>query len=127
MLNRTKYIDLERAHRGNAISSLDEKTGQGPEQIATRSSTAGEATRRRLQQVALDLFWEKGYQSTTTRDVAASLGVQQASLYYHMKNKEDLLHGICYSSFLQIVENAEAAVVGAANPWKPYERLPAVT
>ena len=123
MLNRTKFIDLERAHRGNAISSLDEKTGQGPEQIATRSSTAGEATRRRLQQVALDLFWEKGYQSTTTRDVAASLGVQQASLYYHMKNKEDLLHGICYSSFLQVVENAEAAVVGAASPLEAIREI----
>jgi TetR/AcrR family transcriptional regulator, cholesterol catabolism regulator len=70
----------------------------------------------RLQQVALDLFWEKGYQSTTTRDVAAGLGVQQASLYYHMKNKEDLLHGICYSSFLQVVENAEAAAGAAGNP-----------
>ena len=73
-------------------------------------------TRKRLQQVALDLFWEKGYQSTTTRDVAASLGVQQASLYYHMKNKEDLLHGICYSSLMQVVENVEAAATSASNP-----------
>jgi TetR/AcrR family transcriptional regulator, cholesterol catabolism regulator len=69
-----------------------------------------------LQQVALDLFWKKGYRSTTTRDVAASLGVQQASLYYHIKNKEDLLHGICYSSFLKVVENAEAAVAAAGDP-----------
>ncbi|HWB31640.1 MAG TPA: TetR family transcriptional regulator [Acidobacteriaceae bacterium] len=81
-----------------------------------RRSSAGEITRKRLQQVALDLFWEKGYQSTTTRDVAASLGVQQASLYYHMKNKEELLHGICYSSLLQVVENVEAAAAGASNP-----------
>lgn len=73
-------------------------------------------TRRRLRQVALDLFREKGYQSTTTRDVAATLGVQQASLYYHMKNKEDLLHGICYSSLLQVVENTEAAAFRARDP-----------
>jgi AcrR family transcriptional regulator len=81
----------------------------------SRRTGAGEITRRRLQQVALELFWEKGYQSTTTRDVAASLGVQQASLYYYMKNKEDLLHGICYSSFLQVVENAEVAAGRASN------------
>ncbi|HXE07493.1 MAG TPA: TetR family transcriptional regulator [Acidobacteriaceae bacterium] len=81
-----------------------------------RRTGAGEITRKRLQQVALDLFWEKGYQSTTTRDVAASLGVQQASLYYHMKNKEQLLHGICYSSLLQVIENVEAAAGHAADP-----------
>lgn len=85
--------------------------------------TAGEATRKRLQQVALDLFWEKGYRSTTTRDVAASLGVQQASLYYHMKNKEDLLHGICYSSLLCVVENVEAAAASASGPVQAIREL----
>jgi TetR/AcrR family transcriptional regulator, cholesterol catabolism regulator len=96
---------------------------QAPEAATQRRSTAGEATRKRLQQVALDLFWKKGYRSTTTRDVAASLGVQQASLYYHMKNKEDLLHGICYSSFLQVVENAEAAVARAGNPLEAIREM----
>jgi AcrR family transcriptional regulator len=96
---------------------------QAPEAVAQRRSTAGEATRKRLQEVALDLFWKKGYRSTTTRDVAASLGVQQASLYYHMKNKEDLLHGICYSSFLQVVENAEAAVATADDPLEAIREL----
>lgn len=81
-----------------------------------RKSSASENTRRRLRQVALDLFREKGYQATTTRDVAAGLGVQQASLYYHIKNKEELLRGICYSTFLRVVENAEAAVAAAGDP-----------
>jgi AcrR family transcriptional regulator len=90
---------------------------------ANRRSTAGEATRKRLQEIALDLFWKKGYRSTTTRDVAATLGVQQASLYYHMKNKEDLLHGICYSSFLQVVENAEAAAGAASNPLEAIREI----
>lgn len=33
-----------------------------------------------------------------------------------MKNKEELLRGICYSTFIQVVENAEAAVAAASNP-----------
>jgi AcrR family transcriptional regulator len=106
------------ALRGDAISSFNQKMDRSPDALPTRRLTAGEVTRKRLQQVALDLFWKKGYRSTTTRDVAACLGVQQASLYYHMKTKEDLLHGICYSSFLQVVENAEAAVAAAGNPWE---------
>ncbi len=83
------------------------------ERPAARRSSAGHATRVRIQQVALELFLKKGYQSTSTRDVAAGLGVQQASLYYHIKNKQELLHGICYSSFVQVIENAEAAVAAA--------------
>jgi AcrR family transcriptional regulator len=106
-----------------AISSLGEKIDRVPEAAANRRLTAGDATRKRLQKVALDLFWKKGYRSTTTRDVAASLGVQQASLYYHMKNKEDLLHGICYSSFLQVVENVEAATAAAGDPVQAIREL----
>ena len=55
--------------------------------------------------------------------MAASVGVQQASLYYHMKNKEDLLHGICYSSFLQVVENAEVAASTALNPLESIREI----
>ena len=42
-----------------------------------------------------------------------AVAVQQASLYYHIKNKEELLHGICYSSFLQVVQTVEAAARSA--------------
>ena len=100
---------------GDVIKAIDEKLDPLPEESADHRSATSKATRKRLQQVALDLFWEKGYRATTTRDVAAGLGVQQASLYYYMKNKEELLHGICYSSFLQVVEKAEAAVGAARN------------
>src|SRR6202790_5620668 len=118
MLRRTAFAYsevLRTSPRGHAVSSLDEKIDRAPEAAAHRRMTAGETTRRRLQQVALDLFWKKGYRSTTTRDVAASLGVRQASLYYHIRTKEDLLHGICYSSFLNVVENAEAATPSAGD------------
>jgi len=94
----------------DVISKLDKRM-----KSPGRRPNSGEITRKRLQQAALDLFWEKGYQSTTTRDVAASLGVQQASLYYHMKNKEDLLHGICYSSLLRVIEEVETAARRASN------------
>ena len=49
--------------------------------------------------------------------------MQQASLYYHIKNKEDLLHGICYSTFLQIVEGADAAVAGAPDAHSAFREI----
>jgi AcrR family transcriptional regulator len=40
---------------------------------------------------AMDLFWRRGYRSTTTRDLEASLGVTQSSLYHAFGSKAQLL------------------------------------
>lgn len=80
------------------------------------SAGTGAQTFERLRQLALDLFWEKGYRKTSTRDLAAALGVQQASLYYYFKNKEELLYDICYTSLEQIIQSAESAAAESADP-----------
>ncbi|MQY14649.1 hypothetical protein SRB5_48240 [Streptomyces sp. RB5] len=48
-------------------------------------------TRQRIQDVALELFAEKGYESTSLREIAERLDVTKAALYYHFKTKEDIL------------------------------------
>ena len=84
---------------------------------------AGSDTRERLRQIALNLFWEKGYRSTSTRDLAAALGVKQASLYYHVKNKEELLYEICYSALQQVIGRVTEAAETSSSP---IERLRAI-
>ena len=42
------------------------------------------STPERVLDTAAALFWEKGYAATTTREIAAAVGIQQASLYYHV-------------------------------------------
>jgi AcrR family transcriptional regulator len=49
-------------------------------------------TRSRVQQVALELFAEQGYEKTSLREIAERLGVTKAALYYHFKSKEDIVH-----------------------------------
>jgi AcrR family transcriptional regulator len=51
-------------------------------------------TRERIQQVALELFAEHGYDKTALREIAERLGVTKAALYYHFKTKEDILGSI---------------------------------
>ncbi|MFJ3906646.1 TetR/AcrR family transcriptional regulator [Streptomyces sp. NPDC090025] len=51
-------------------------------------------TRQRIQDVALDLFAEQGYEGTSLREIAERLDVTKAALYYHFKTKEDILIGI---------------------------------
>jgi AcrR family transcriptional regulator len=48
-------------------------------------------TRARIQQVALELFAEQGYERTSLREIAERLDVTKAALYYHFKSKEDIV------------------------------------
>ncbi|MEU0069402.1 TetR family transcriptional regulator [Streptomyces sp. NPDC006332] len=51
-------------------------------------------TRQRIQDVALGLFAEQGYEKTSLREIAEALDVTKAALYYHFKTKEEILVSI---------------------------------
>ncbi len=43
------------------------------------------------------LFKEKGFKAASMRELADVVGVEAASLYNHIKSKNELLHEICFS------------------------------
>ncbi|MFZ0451287.1 MAG: TetR/AcrR family transcriptional regulator [Desulfatiglandaceae bacterium] len=47
--------------------------------------------RKAFQSVIAHLFADKGYYATSMRDIARQLGINQGSLYYYFKNKEEIL------------------------------------
>lgn len=47
--------------------------------------------RTEILECAARLFREKGYQATSMRDIAKAVGIQGASLYNHIKSKQELL------------------------------------
>ncbi|CAL9534073.1 TetR/AcrR family transcriptional regulator [Streptomyces griseomycini] len=51
-------------------------------------------TRQRIQDVALELFAEQGYEKTSLREIAERLEVTKAALYYHFRTKEEILVSI---------------------------------
>jgi AcrR family transcriptional regulator len=53
-------------------------------------------SRERVLDTAERLFSERGYASVTLRDIAQTLKMKQASLYYHVKGKEEL--------FVEVIE-----------------------
>jgi AcrR family transcriptional regulator len=59
--------------------------------MATTHHPRRSDTRRRIQDVALELFAEHGYEKTSLREIAERLDVTKAALYYHFKTKEDIL------------------------------------
>lgn len=50
-----------------------------------------ETVRRRLQQAALDLFAERGYETTTAADIARQAGVTERTFFRHFPDKREIL------------------------------------
>jgi TetR/AcrR family transcriptional regulator, cholesterol catabolism regulator len=73
-------------------------------------------TLERLFDIAAALFWDKGYAATSTREIAAALGIQQASLYYHIASKEDLFYQLCVASLQQLISSVESAINEVHDP-----------
>jgi AcrR family transcriptional regulator len=55
---------------------------------------------------AAKLFKQKGFAATSMRDLAAELGIEAASIYYHFKSKEELLEKVCFDMADKFITNA---------------------
>lgn len=52
------------------------------------------STKDRIEQVALELFAKKGYQSVSIRDIGKKVGIKESSIYYHFKNKQAIMDSL---------------------------------
>jgi AcrR family transcriptional regulator len=62
---------------------------------------------------AAKVFKDKGYHAATTRDIAAEVGIQQATLYYYISSKEELLYLVVREPIARLYDQVEA--IGKAN------------
>jgi AcrR family transcriptional regulator len=61
-------------------------------------------TREKIQEIALELFAEQGYEKTSLREIAERLGVTKAALYYHFRTKDDIVASL-FDDFLEQVDS----------------------
>lgn len=47
--------------------------------------------RKQILQKISEMFYERGYEKTSIRDISKNLGVSNAGLYYYFKNKQQML------------------------------------
>lgn len=70
---------------------------------------------RKILDVAVELFKEKGYMGSSVRDLATKLNIKAASLYAHIRSKEEILEWVCFGiaqeffDELQEVKNTDIA------------------
>jgi AcrR family transcriptional regulator len=77
--------------------------------MKTRPTLRAEDTRRRIYQVALELFREKGFEQTTMRDVAAKAGVALGAAYYYFSSKESIV----LAFYQEMQEDSHEAILEA--------------
>lgn len=83
----------------------------------------GRDTARVIREKAADFFFEKGYDATTLREVAAAAGLKVGSLYNHIASKEDLLLQVMGGIIDDLVELQQQAL---ATEGDAIEKLRAV-
>jgi AcrR family transcriptional regulator len=61
-------------------------------------------TKDRIIQAAVELFNAQGEQNVTTNHIAAHLSMSPGNLYYHFRNKEDIIRAIfLFAGFLNSI------------------------
>jgi AcrR family transcriptional regulator len=78
--------------------------------------------RRALILGAARLFRRKGFDATSTRDIAAAAGMQSGSPFYHFRSKQALLFAVMEEGMRTALER-QRLVVEAAAPGDPVQHL----
>lgn len=79
--------------------------------------------RRQLVTAAARLFRRKGFGATTTRDIAAAVGMHAGSPFYHFKSKEALLHAVMQEGMRTALERQTAVPISTADPVEALRNL----
>ena len=90
----------------------DMKSKKAPESTVHMSQT--------LRQCAFDLFVEHGFDNVNLDQIAAAAGVTKGSLYWHYKNKQELILASCQHYYQTWHANIQKLLAPILNP---HERL----
>ncbi|GEM_PF-678305 len=75
-------------------------------------STAGD-TFGQILEAAKELFYEKGYENATTREITDRAGITKAAMYYHFRNKQEILYTICLQAADDLIGNMREAIAAS--------------
>jgi TetR/AcrR family transcriptional regulator, cholesterol catabolism regulator len=84
-----------------------------------RSATSNGRFDRNLAQIlehAIDVFYEKGYEGASMRELSRATGMSLAGLYYYFESKERLLYLIQKHTFTTIVSRLRERLNAARDP-----------
>ena len=77
-------------------------------------------TKAKIMDVALHMFSERGYEAVSIRDICGEVGIKESTLYYHFKNKQDILDSL----FIRFEEHVNSLlnVLHSPDAWNDSRR-----
>ncbi|NNG00681.1 MAG: TetR/AcrR family transcriptional regulator [Desulfobacteraceae bacterium] len=66
-----------------------------------------------INDVSIDLFYEKGYFATSVSEIAKRCGIQKASIYYYYSSKEHILYNIHKTTLDDLTDYLKQGVAAA--------------
>lgn len=73
--------------------------------------------KNKIKETAARLFADKGYTSTSMREIAEAVGVTKAALYYHYPNKEAIFRAVVEDNFREHLHREMNAAENTADVW----------
>lgn len=95
-----------------AVSEIGKRRGKA----LKKSSETYQDRRTEIARVAAQVFNTKGYSNTTLADVAEALGMDRATMYYYVSNKQELFDDVVREASEKNIAAAEAARASDASP-----------
>lgn len=71
-------------------------------------------TRERILKISLDLFNRHGEANVTTGHIADELNISPGNLYYHFRNKDEIIHHL-FADFEKVIDVSPGDVADAGN------------
>jgi AcrR family transcriptional regulator len=84
------------------------------------------STKERLLQVAQELFAQKGFYATSTREITRQANTNVASLYFHWRSKENLYLAVYHRLFQQLTQMSKDVVDLLEEGLRTHKSLEAV-
>jgi TetR/AcrR family transcriptional regulator, cholesterol catabolism regulator len=72
--------------------------------------------RDQIRQLAAEMFFKRGYEATTMRELAGAIQIKTASLYYFFPNKEQILFELIESVVRQLIVGARHLIAREQTP-----------
>lgn len=103
-----------------AVNTVDTRKRSIPTLV--KDAALVEEKRRRIVEVAVNLFISKGYHQTTTREIARAAGFSIGSLYEYVASKEDILYLVCDSIHNEIESHLRDELTDGVTALETLER-----
>lgn len=67
-------------------------------------------TKRKIFDISLKLFSEKGYDATSIEEITATVGVAKGTLYYHFQSKEEIFNFLVEEGMKLLINSIEIKI-----------------